>query len=63
MMATTRSRQNSYITELNTNGIEYEYDIDAATGKIIKADTDSVVDHDDHDDGYDDNDFDDGYDD
>ena len=44
---------NKIKVEFVYNGIEYEYDIDAATGKIIKADTDSVVDHDDHDD-YDD---------
>ena len=54
---------NKIKVEFVHNGIEYEYDIDAATGKIIKADTDSTIDHDDHDDGYDDNDFDDGYDD
>ena len=47
---------NKIKVEFVYNGIEYEYDIDAATGKIIKADTDSVVDHDDHDDGYDDHD-------
>ncbi|MBP3872066.1 MAG: PepSY domain-containing protein [Faecalicoccus sp.] len=54
---------NKIKVEFVYNGIEYEYDIDAATGKIIKADIDSSYDDNDYDDGYDDVDYDDGYDD
>lgn len=49
-----------YELEFTANGIEYEYDIDAVTGKVLRAEHDAK---DDRNDRYDDDDHDDDWDD
>lgn len=48
-----------YELEFTANGIEYEYELDAFTGKVLKADFENNDDWDDDDRDYDDRDYDD----
>ncbi len=41
-----------YEVEFKANGFEYDYDIDAPTGKVLSADKDDIDDDDDDDDDY-----------